>query len=364
MRILEMITPSKIGGAETYFAATISQLRAQDEEVEVWCPAGRPIVEYLLARGIRPITWKTTGKIDPVTLCRLVALIKSRRIDIVHTHLSTASLYGALAAGIARTPCLATVHGLGSARWYRLAHQVIAVSRAVKEHLIAQGIPADRIAVVHNGVDPSLFTPSTGGARAYCGLQEDEFIAGIFGRLAPEKGQDIALRAWPEVLRRLPRARLLLVGDGKQRESLMHLASELGIAGQVDFLGFLPDPRQLLHACDVVLCPSRKEGLGLAALEAMASGKPVIASVTGGLREVIVHREDGLLVPSEDPATLAQAVCALAGDPILSSRLAANGRQRVLEQFTLSRQIEALRRHFQDAFQARHPLVSQESRVA
>jgi glycosyltransferase involved in cell wall biosynthesis len=344
MRILEVITPSRIGGAETHVTALAQALAARGDAVQVFCPAGRPFVAYLAERGITPLSWTTTGKVDPVTTLRLVEIIRAERMELVHAHLSTAAFLGGIAARMAGVPCVATVHGFTSVLWYRPAHRLIAVSEAVKMHLLHQGIPEERVRVVHNGVALERFSPAPpAAAKRALGLDPDLPVAGIVGRLSAEKGQAVALAAWARVAEAHPGARLLLVGDGDAAETCLALAAELGIADLVTFTGFQADPTPYLAACDVVLMPSLREGLGLAALEAMALERPVVASRTGGIPEAVRDGETGLLVPPDDAAALADAILTLFADPARCTAYGQAGRARVAAHFNAETQFCLLR---------------------
>lgn len=344
MRILEIITPSNIGGAETYFVTTVHRLKALGDEVTVFCPSGRRMSEHLDEQGVRAVSWKTHGKLDLRTLFGLASVIRERHIEIVHTHLSSAAFLGAMAARLAHVPSVATVHGLNTATWYRFPKYLIAVSAAVKEHLTAQGIPPERIHVIHNGIICEHYLPEpVTEAKQRAGFAPETLRAGLIGRLAPEKGQSVALTAWAQVVRTYPTARLMLVGDGKIRAELIAQTAQLGIADSVEFIPFTAPIQPLLSACDVVLAPSLKEGLGLVALEAMALERPVIAADIGGLREVVVDGETGWLTPGGDANALAAALLKLWRDPTQAHRVGEAGRRRVLEKFNATTQLTTLR---------------------
>ncbi len=353
IRVLEAITPSRIGGAEVFVTELFSSLSEMGAHVEVFCPAGRPFVDYAEARGIHPITWKTHGKFDPLTVIRLARLMKRHRIDVIHTHLSTASLLGAFAAKLAGKRSVAHVHGLNTATCFKYSDLIIAVSEKVKEHLVAQGIRENKIRVVHNGVNLLRFQPTdTREAKAKLGYDPDEPLLGVFGRLSSEKGQRTAVEAMFLIAKGNPSpslshgergfedAHLAIVGDGKDRSDLEASVDALGIRESVTFIGFMQDVREMMSACDVVIVPSsRGEGFGLVAVEAMALRKPVVASAQGGLPEIVVPDETGLLVPPNDPQALAEAVCRLLSDPDLARAMGAKGRARVEERFALGEQM-------------------------
>ena len=352
LRVLEAITPSRIGGAEVFVTELFSSFSELGAHVEVFCPEGRPFVEYARARGISPITWKTHGKFDPLTVIRLARLMKRDRIDVIHTHLSTASLLGAFAAKLARRRSVAHVHGLNTATCFRYSDTIIAVSEKVKAHLMVQGIDAKKIRVVHNGVDLVRFQPiDAREAKIGLGYDPDEPLLGVFGRLSSEKGQRVAVEAMflivkdpsttlPHKGRGFADARLALVGEGRDREDLTATAEALGISGSVSFTGFMQDVREMMSACDVVIVPSsRGEGFGLVAVEAMALQRPVVASAQGGLPEIVIPGETGLLVPPNDPQALADAVEKLLDDTELARSLGVKGRARVEERFALGEQM-------------------------
>lgn len=339
INILEAITPSTVGGAEVYVAGLCRLLPELGADVQLFCPQGRPFVGYAVAHGLDPVCWKTHGKFDPLTVVRLAGFIRKNKIDIIHTHLSTAGFIGSLAARLAGIPSVAHVHGLNTAVWYKSATAIIAVSEAAKAHLVSQGVSPKKIRVVHNGVDLTRFEiVSLNDAKERLGYEPGTPVFGAFGRLSREKGQVTALRAMPLLLKDHPRARLMFVGAGDDSSPLKSEAEELGISGNVDFMGFAYDVRRYMSACDVVIAPSLKEGLGLSALEAMALGRPVVASAVGGLNEVVVPEETGFAVPPGEPEPIADSLRTLMNGNGLADRMGSLGRKRVEEQFDLAKQ--------------------------
>jgi glycosyltransferase involved in cell wall biosynthesis len=346
LRIVQYITPSQIGGAELHVAALSERLQARGHQVLVVCPRGRPLAAELTARGLPMRTPRTAGKLDPVTLVQLVRWLRRDRADVIHTHLSTASLLGSIAARIAGVPSLATVHGLNTHTCFRFANRIIAVSHAVKRHLVAQGIPDERVMVVHNGVDlRSLARPSS--RERLCrewGIAESAPLLVTVGRLVPTKGHRDLLQALRLLVQdpRWQQLRLLVVGTGVLLGQLQTEAAQAGLADRVVFAGFQRDVLPFVHAANVFVLPSTQEGLSLSALEAMALGKPVVACRVGGTPEVVADEETGLLVSPGRPEELAAALARLLGHPAEAERMGAQGERRARCMFDLEQMVSRI----------------------
>jgi glycosyltransferase involved in cell wall biosynthesis len=191
------------------------------------------------------------------------------------------------------------------------------------------GIPADKITVIPNGVDVERFeTAKPVDRREWRCAQSDVLIACV-GRLSPEKGQEVLLEAFGLLAQRHPAAQLIIVGDGLQRDRLRRLAEDFGIQEAVRWLGTRSDVPNVLAACDVVVLPSHHEGLPLVALEAMAAGKPVVATAIGALPTLIQEGRTGRLVPPGRADALAVALEPLIADADARARMGAEGRARV-----------------------------------
>jgi glycosyltransferase involved in cell wall biosynthesis len=205
--------------------------------------------------------------------------------------------------------------------------------------LIASGVPAEKIEVIPPGIELPIELPNAGlraQARARWGFSNEDFVIGHAGAFTREKGQDVALEAALLLAPRLPHARMLLAGDGPERRDQM-----VGIA---ILPGFLDDLTEFYAALDVFIMPSRSEGWGLTALEAMANGLAVIATDAGGLPELVEQGKTGWLVPSDSPPALAEAIEAAASDPTRRCEYGRNGRLRAA-QFSIQRTVE-LTEHF------------------
>ncbi len=255
---------------------------------------------------------------------RFVKLLRSERIDVVHCHDMYSNVFGSVAARIAGVggvivsrrwsntlpdPALRTANGIA----YRVGHRVLANSEAVAASLQAdEGVAERRITVIPNFVEEAAFERPDQAAwsagRAALGVEPGERAIGIVARLAPVKDHATLLRAFAVVLARIPSVRLVLVGDGPERERLTRLAAELGVATQVTFAGTRPHRPNPHHLFEVSVLSSISEGFPNSVVEAMAAERPIVATRVGGTPDAIADGITGILVPPQDPAALAQGL--------------------------------------------------------
>lgn len=297
-----------------------------------------------------PIPRRISPRGDWAALKGLVRTFRGLRPDIVHTHTSKAGFLGRLAARLAGVPRVVhTMHepphnaARGwverelyiwlerlAARWADRIHTQSHANE--REILRTRLVPKRKLEVFHLGIDLSSYRPAADPRAAVraLGIPDSAPVVGTVGRLEAPKGHAYLLQA----LARLPaRVRAVIVGGGVLRERLEADAETLGVADRVVFTGFREDMLDLLQGFDVFALPSLWEGLGVVLLEAMAYGKPLVASAVGGVTDVVVPGETGLLVPREDPKALAQALARLLDDRALAQRLGAAGRARVERAF-------------------------------
>lgn len=287
------------------------------------------------------------GLYDIRTISDFRRLFRERRIQIAHLQGFGSLAFGRLAALTARIPTIAHIHANHSAEtggypWFvQVADRLlapfttccIAVSEDTARFAVAsQGFSADRVEVWHNPVDLSQYrSPSPeerDAARRSLDLPVDAPVVACVARLDRVKGVDLMVEAWPSVVRRVPTARLLMVGEGPLREELIASLEVRGARDSVHFLGYRSDVAHVLHAADLFALPSRSEGSPLAALEALASGLPVVGHTVGGVPELVVDGDNGRLV-RPDPAALADALAEVLADPELRRRLATRARPSV-----------------------------------
>jgi glycosyltransferase involved in cell wall biosynthesis len=234
-------------------------------------------------------------------------------------------------------------------RWFapylynRAVDGVVAISGGVADSLAAAGVERERVTVVHSGVDCERFRPPTSeeraGARSALGISAGEFLISAVGALEARKGHRYLI----EAIGRLAaggnpvKVKCLIAGQGSIYEILRREIALVRSADRIKLIGKIDDPRELLRASDVFAMPSLKEGLGVAALEAMASGLPIVASDVGGLREVIQHDRTGIIVPPENPAAIGSAIGRLMESAELRAQMGAAARARVVENYSMEK---------------------------
>lgn len=272
-------------------------------------------------------------KVDPIAILQMRKMIMESNFDIVHTHLSTSSVIGCLAARLARTPCVATVHGMSGRLSFAAANHLIAVSDEVKRHLVSQGAEASAISVVFNGLPINFKQGDRDKVRRELGFGPESVVLGTVSRVTPLKGIEDAIRAFSSLYPEFSDLRYLVVGDGVGLEACRRLATELGVAESISFVGYQSDIGKYLAAMDIFVFPTHKEAMGIALVEAMAAGLPCVATRTGGIPEV-VSSETGVLVSVGSPSELADSVKKLILDPKTRASMSQCARTKVESTFS------------------------------
>lgn len=367
MKVIQVISRPNVGGLAVYVILATAELeRLGNEAILVYgqtgphegnmmefmtLPANLHMV-FLPQLGREISLWK-----DLVALVKLIRLFRRERPDVVHTHASKPGVLGRLAAWLTRVPVrIHSHHGtLFHGRYFgrlktrlliaverffsRLATNIFVDTDTIKRDLLTFRIARpERIRTVTLGTDLFAFErldDVQGRLRAHLRVPGDVPIVAIVARLVPIKRLDVFLAAAAIVLENT-RARFVIAGDGELRDELLCNAREAGISRAVDFLGFWKDLREVYAAADVVVLCSDDEGSPIALIEAMAAGKPVVATRVGGVPDVIVDGVSGVLVPPRDPQSLADALLALIADPTRAAALGAAARARVFSQYSIA----------------------------
>jgi glycosyltransferase involved in cell wall biosynthesis len=335
LTVLQYITPSRLGGAEEVFLRLVEDQRARGHRVLVVTKRDTPLRPLLEKSGVECHAWLTRGKIDPRTLAKLCRIVRHEHVDIIHTHLTTASWLGSLTGKLTRTPVLAHVHAADSKTWFQRADYLIAVSQGVKRHLMGQGIAAKRIPVVYYGLDIAKYPEplSAQECKAKLGIPPSALTVGVTASLQERKGHRYLLEALKQVEGEMGPIWAIFAGEGPEQANLEALTCELGMTERVKILGFRKNVREVVSAFDVFCLPSRKEGLSIAVMEAMALQRPVVATDIAGMDEIVHNEKTGLLVPPFETAPLAAALLRLFKDENLRKQLGENGRLMVEQDF-------------------------------
>lgn len=303
--------------------------------------------------GIETHIFPSGGFLQSEWVKTCIRLVRREKVAIIHAHEFDANVHGTLAAFLARTPIVATIHGkhyYWTALRRRLAYRaisryatVVAVSQDLKDFIEKKvGIGRERIKVIYNGVTPlpKYSEAERLACRAEFDIPEGDQIVGVVGSLYPVKGHRFLVEAIPRVLGRFPDTTFLFIGRGELEVPLKEHVQRLGVERKVLFLGLRQDVPRLLSLMDVFALPSLSEGLSMAILEAMTASKPVVATRVGGNPELVLHLETGLLVPSEDSLAFAKGLEQVLGDNALAQRMGLAGRRRAGQYFGLDTMVE------------------------
>ncbi|HEV2968620.1 MAG TPA: glycosyltransferase [Pirellulales bacterium] len=370
LRVMFLNTSLEVGGAETLLVNLVRRIDRTRFAPEVCCLKTKGELGELLGAEVPVFSDLLRNKFDPRILGRLKRLFRDRRIDAAVTvGAGDKMFWGRLAAWRAGVPVIASAlhstgwpDGIGRLnRWLTpLTDMFIAVAAPHGRHLVErEGFPESKVCVIPNGVDINRFRarPSDPRLRRQLGVPASAPLAGILAALRPEKNHEMFLQVAAGVRRQIPSANFLVIGDGPEREKLERIAAELKIAGAVHFLGTRTDVPELLNLLDVLLLTSRNEANPVSILEALACGKPVVATRVGSVPESVLDEQVGYLVEPESVDAMTRRVVELFRDQSLAQALGAAGRQHVVDHWSLDRMVagyEELLTRLHDQKTARH----------
>lgn len=340
MKVLHINTERTWRGGERQTFWTVRELRNRGIDAQLVVRNAYPLHEKADSEGIPVIPIRPFAPWDPITVWNLVRRIRKSAFDLIHTQTSHAltlvsicKLFGLRIPVVASRRVDFPVNNAGK---YNACDAVIAISSAIRGVLIDSGVDAKLIQVIPSGVETTEVDQlSVDTLRESLGLG-GKTVFGTIGHLARHKGYDVLLNAWPEVYKAKPNARLVIVGEGEERSLLESLVEQHNISDSVRFAGFQEKPHMYLKMFDYFVQPSRTEGLGTTAIEAMMTGTPVIASRTGGLTEVLDDGKFGILVEPENSAKLARALIETTQD----DKLLESARLFALNQFGLKAMVD------------------------
>ena len=379
-RVLHLITSFEVGGTERQavellkridrrrFDVSLAALRLEGplyQEVAAIFPHAPqfPLTSFYNANAAKQ-------------LMRLRHLMVRKQVEILHAHDFYAGLLGAAAARFARVRVIACqrhmrlsdrrAHEWGTRLTHRLAHRVLVNSEAIRDHLLAGGrIAPEKIVVIHNGLSAAAeLAILDNGARVKqraallreLNLDEGAKLIGIVARLQPVKGHRYFVEAASRIAAVEPKAHFLLVGDGALRREIEEQAARLGVNDRVHLLGDRRDAALIAAGFDVAVSASLSEGLPNAVMEAMAAGAPVVATAVGGTTELVIDSATGFLAPPADADALARRILDALRNPECSARMAAQGRRRILGQFSMRGMVESVERLYDEMMRLQTPI--------
>ncbi len=356
MKILQLTTHLEMGGIPIYVTNLSRGLVRRGHSVTV-ASSGGWLEHQFLQDGVShwKVPCRTSGELNPKLWLRafpqLLTLFRRQRPDILHAHTRVTQVLAGALSRVTRVPYVTTCHGFFSSRWSRRFFRcwgrwVMAVSESTRDRLVAQYnlTPPHCVLLIRNGIEVDRFVhpvplEKVKWFRETIGLSGQP-VVGTVARFSPVKGLDTFLKALPPLLKTHPAMQVLLVGDGPSKPQLIRLAYELGIADRVVITHPVDDTRIPLATMDCFVAPSLEEGFGLAIVEAMAAGVPVVASDVGGPAEIIETGKTGFLVSPENPHALVQSIGKLLGDLTLRTEIVRAARERARSQFDMRRVIE------------------------
>lgn len=368
LRVCQLITELAPGGAERCLFELSRRLDENLFDVQVIGLRDGEVADWLRDAAVEVTVLGMGRKWDLLKLAGLAGLLRRRRIDILHTHLFHADLAGRPAACLAAVPCLVhTVHvAEGRFRPWHFAYgrflggccdRIVCVSSAVRDyHARRSGLPRWRYTVIPNGIEVESFArhqASRRRLRGQWGIGRGDVLMAFVGRLDRQKGIDTLLSVMSHLCARGEAVNLVIAGDGPQRFSVQNFMEHGPGGDRTRWLGFVKDVRAVLSAADILVMPSRWEGFGLAAAEAMAAGLPVVATRVPGLAQLVLDGRTGFLIDRGDVVGLCEAIERLAGDSALRRKLGRAGRKRVAEDFDIDDNVAAHQALYAEVFGGR-----------
>lgn len=370
IRVVQILATGTNGGAQEHLYSLVTRMDPARYDVSIVSLSPGSAVRKLERAGFEVLVIDEPD--DALAVRALAAHLVEVRADVIHNHMFRAETVGTRAAlaladsGQRRPYVVSTIHSSRIRSEEDRQHlrdltphmdQLIAVSRAIEHKLVDEERIHAPVRLVYNGVDLSRYDHQEPCCTlpAEYGMEPGSQIVGVVARLEPEKGHATLLEAWPAVLRSVPSAYLLIVGEGSRREVLEAQARDLRVAHRVVFTGRRDDVPAVTAALDVAVLPSYREAQGLSILEAMALSRPVVASDVGGIPEMITDGVTGLLVPPHDAPGLAAAITRLLLDHPYADMLARAAHDLVHDRFCIELMVSAVETIYDEGAQAVGP---------
>jgi glycosyltransferase involved in cell wall biosynthesis len=359
--VMQLVLSLVAGGTERLAIDIVTRLANTFRMVVCCLDAPGEWAGELTSRDVPVVPLHRALGFHPSIGSRVARVAEQHGVSVIHCHHYSPFVYGQIARVLNRRLRLVfTEHGrlsddpplmkrrIANVILGRMSGSMFAVSSALREHMIAEGFPAGRVGVIHNGIDPGAPPAKADrlAARRLLGIADDAFLVGTAARLDSVKDLGTLIKATARLRTRRPDARVVIIGSGDEQKSLEATRLASGCPEAIHLIGYRSDVRRLLPALDVFVNSSISEGVSLTILEAMAAAVPVVATRVGGTPEVVLDGTTGLLVDSRSPEALADALFALSKTPERRAAFGSAGRARVETAFTLDRMVADYAREY------------------
>lgn len=349
-KVLHVTYDMRIGGTEQVIKNIISANNDPNLMMGIICiesPLG-PFASELMANGITFYQLNRKPGFDLALITQIRQIIRTNHIDILHCHQYTPWVYGALAAAFTNTQVIFTEHG----RFYPdktsfkrrlinpllnlLTNKITAISSATKQSLVDyEFLPKHKIKVIYNGIEPLACDQQTiAQLRHQLNISEGDLVLGTIARLDPIKNHQMMLAAFGLALKKYPNLKLVVVGDGEERQRIETTIQTMNLQDKVILTGYITQPNNYLALFDIFLLSSFSEGTSMTLLEAMSLAKPCVVTDVGGNREVIIDNQNGLVTTNDDVTEFCEAIEMLLSNPSRLSTMASNAKKHFLNTFT------------------------------
>ncbi|MDS1309926.1 glycosyltransferase [Marinobacter xiaoshiensis] len=350
LRVLHITFNMGIGGTEQVIRQLVQGMASENVESEILCIDGHigSIGEALQQSGV-PVHKLARKQGFDWALAQIIRKrLSARQFDVIHCHQYTPWVYGWLGALGTKAKVIFTEHGRFHPDKYRrkarlinpilarLTPAIVAISEATKNALVEyEYLPESKIQVIYNGIKPLTKNIKAAAAvREKLRIPAEALVIGTVSRIDPVKNQPMMLKAFKLLLNQHPSAHLLMVGDGPDKNMLMEMAKDLGLADNIIFTGFINTPVDYLAAMDIFLLSSHTEGTSMTLLESMSLGIPSVVTNVGGNPEIVEQNQTGLLTQTDQPEAFASAMISLAKSPKLRQSLGAKAQARFADRFS------------------------------
>jgi len=354
-KVLYTIDTRGTGGAETVFLSILKSIDKEKYEPFIVVGGKGWLYDEIVKIGLKPEIVSMRGSFNLSYLQQLICIVKRKKINIIHAHLLGSNVYCSLVGILCRVPVISTFHGVIDYdikdKYLKMkfslinagSSKIVFVSDYLKEHFIKSvNIKKRKTITIYNGIDTNRVSKKNNAElHTEFGYNNDDILVGSIGNIRSAKGYDILLHAATIIIKKYPKCRFIIAGEGNGNvfEDIIHLRDRLELKEYVRFLGFRTDIAYILSAIDVFVLPSRTEGFSLATIEAMAAGKVVIATDSGGPGEIITHSRDGLLVKPGSSEAIAEAIIKCLTDGKMCADLVSNAQEKIKSKFSLQTMI-------------------------